>query len=65
MNTNKQVLNRTGQIGLVVLVASMTAAVFSGGSMAFVALLSGILGFYLLSHQEFSFRAFFMVGGKR
>lgn len=56
MNANKQLLNRTGQVGILVLVGAMTMSVFIGGLYAFVALLSGILGFYLLTHQEFSLK---------
>jgi hypothetical protein len=43
----------------------MAAAVFSGGSIAFGAVLCGILGFYLLTHPRFSLKEFFSIGGKR
>ncbi len=60
MNEHKRPLNRTGQVGLVVLVGSMTAAVFAGGSTAFVAVLTAILGFYLVEHhRDFSLKELF------
>jgi len=65
MNANKRPLNRTGQIGLLVLVGSMTVAVFSGGSVAFITVLSGILGFYLLTHQDLSLKKVPSTGGPK
>ena len=57
----KKPLTRLGQVGLMLLVASMTAGVFVGGSVGFVAIICAIVGFYLLTHQDFSLRDFFSV----
>lgn len=62
MNANKQALNQTGQIGLLILIASMAVAVFFAGSLGFAVIIWGILGFYLLTHQEFSLKRYLSAG---
>jgi hypothetical protein len=52
MNASKQPLNRTGQVGLVVLIGSLTLATFSAGPAGLIEIFCGILGFYLLTHQD-------------